>query len=256
VLAPGILPGLWSGDAMTVADVISYFAGGRTVMVPREGYEEPVVIPACPAAAVEAAIAEAVRQGILRLVNGPASFQGEPVPPGVLTAMARLYTPMPPLPVDRLMQDAMPDAWQDGQTSALALSVGLSAQSGHPIPWTVLRRAIDDAIASRWLELAPGSGPWPCDMTGAAMVVLRQPAAVREPLPGEYTPRPKGIYACSAALEPSALQDLIDVLPEVIKTAAGIPLRFHLSVTLGDGQDVRSEIVASINELLEQVIPT
>lgn len=65
VLSPGVLPGLWSGDAITVADAAGYFAGGRTVMTQREGYEEPVAIPACPAAAVEAAAAEAVRRGSL-----------------------------------------------------------------------------------------------------------------------------------------------------------------------------------------------
>src|SRR5262249_36634636 len=68
VLAPGILPGLWTGETITVADVVSYFSGGRTVMVKREGYEEPIVIPACPAAVVEAAISDAVRQGTLWLL--------------------------------------------------------------------------------------------------------------------------------------------------------------------------------------------
>jgi hypothetical protein len=94
VLAPGVLPGLWTGEAISVADVVGYFSGGRTVMVKREGYEEPVIIPACPAAAVEVAISDAVRQGVLWLVNGPASFQGEPAPSGVLTASAQLRAPM------------------------------------------------------------------------------------------------------------------------------------------------------------------
>ncbi|KAF0112375.1 MAG: hypothetical protein FD149_2445 [Rhodospirillaceae bacterium] len=80
VLASGMLPGLWSDEPVTVADVITYFTGGRTVMVPKEGYEEPVIIPACPAAAVEAAVSDAVRQGILWLINGPASFCEEPPP--------------------------------------------------------------------------------------------------------------------------------------------------------------------------------
>ena len=77
VLSPGVLPGLWSGDAVTVADAAGYFAGGRTVMTQREGYEEPVAIPACPAAAVEAAAAEAVRRGSLRLAHGPATARGK-----------------------------------------------------------------------------------------------------------------------------------------------------------------------------------
>lgn len=79
VLSPGVLPGLWSGEAVTVAGVVDYFAGGRTVMAQREGYEEPVAVPACPAAAV----AEAIGRRSLWLLNGPASFQGEPLPPAL-----------------------------------------------------------------------------------------------------------------------------------------------------------------------------
>jgi hypothetical protein len=174
----------------SVSLLLAYFAGGRTVMIPREeGYEEPVLIPACPRAAVEAAIAEAVRQGTLWLVNGPASFQGEPVPAGVLTAAAQLQAPMPPLAVHQLMQDALPEAWKEGQTTALALSVALSGQVGRPVPWSVMRQAIEDAIKSRWLETAPGSGAWPCDVAGASAVILKQPAAVTEHHPEDPTRR-------------------------------------------------------------------
>jgi hypothetical protein len=250
VLAPGILPGLWTGESVTVADVISYFAGGRTIMVKREGYEEPIVIPACPAAVVEAAISDAVRAGTLWLLNGPASFQGEAVPSGVLTAAAQLRAPMPALAVDRLMQDAAPEAWKDGQTTALALSIAISTKAGHPIPWTILRRAIDDAIKARWLEVAPGSGIWPCEMAGASAVILKQPSdgVVRPP----EVPK-KGIYTATAALEPPALQDFVDVLPDVIKAAAGVPLQLQLSITLGDGKEVGPDTISSVNELLAKV---
>jgi hypothetical protein len=256
VLAPKALPDLWPGDCATVADVIAYFAGGRTVTVQRDGYEEQVVIPACPPAAVETAISNAVRRGILWLLNGPASFQGEPVPSGVLTANARLLAPMPPLSVERLTQEAVPQAWKDGQTNALALSIALSAHAGEPTPWTVLRRAIDDAIKARWVELAPESGPWPCEMVGASAVALKQPAAeggAAERQPSGYVSKPKAVYTCSAGLEPSALQDLVDVLPAIVKAAAGVQLRFQLHVSLGDGQPVQSETVVSINKLFEEV---
>ncbi len=101
-LASGILPELWKGDTITVADAVSYFAGGKIVIVPKDGYEDAVAIPARPAAAVEAAVLDAVRQGTLWLLNGPASFQGEPVPAGVLTGAAQLRAPMKPIAVDQL----------------------------------------------------------------------------------------------------------------------------------------------------------
>jgi hypothetical protein len=46
-----------------------------------------------------------------------------------------------------------------------------------------MRHAIDDAIKARWLELAPNSGPWPCDMVAASAIILKQrprPAAGKD----------------------------------------------------------------------------
>ena len=259
VLLPGVLPELWPGDSITVASAIDYFAGGRTVMAAREGYEEPVDIPACPRRVVEAAVAEAVQQGSLWLLNGPASFQGEPLPAGVLTPAATLRAPLDPLPVQRLMPDAVPDAWQEGEASVLALSVALAAQEGRPIPWTVLRRAVEDAIASRWLETTPGSGAWPCEVGAAGAVSLRppvdfDPASVTAVTPpGAKTPAG---YGSSAVLDPSALQDLVDALPDIVKAAAGLPLEFRLDVKLGASvKDVESSTLASIDELLRGVSP-
>ncbi len=251
VLAPGSLPAFWTGESATVGDLIEYFAGGRTVTVQREGYEEPVVIPACPAAAVETAVATAVERGVLRLVNGPASFQGEPLPTGVLTASATLRVPMAPLEVQRLMPDAVPDAWKTGEATVLALSVALAGKEGYPIPWAVLQRAIDDAITSRWLEVAPVSGAWPCDVAGSAAVTLKPPADFKRQVVAET----KGAYASSAVLDPAALQDLNDVLPEIVKAAAGVPLEFRLEVTLGKDKDIAPDTVESINKLLKEVNP-
>jgi len=251
------LPGLWKGEVTTVADAISYFAGGRTEVVHKEGYDESVAIPACPAAAVESAVSVAVSQGLLWLVHGPASFQGEPVPAGVLTPSAQLLAPLPPISVDQLMQDAVPDAWKEGQTTAYALSVALSAKVGRPLPWTVVRRAIDDALKARWIEMAPESSAWPCDMAGAPKALLRVPKArgFEEPKPKERPSYPKGVRYAEAALEPLALQDFVEVLPDVLKAAAGVSLKFRLHIVIGDGQDLAPTTVDAISKLLEEVSP-
>ena len=251
VLSPGLLPGLWSGDAVTVAGVVEYFADGRTVMAQREGYEEPVTVPACPAAAVEAAVAEAVGRGSLWLLNGPASFQGEPLPVGALTGAAELRAPCPPLPFQHLMPDALPDTWKTGAATAFALAVALAGRAGRPLPWTVLRHAIDGALAARWLELTPDSGAWPCAPADASKVALRMPVDYKPTSVSESS----NTYRSSAPLDPAALQDLVDVLPELVKAAAGVPLEFRLDVTLGAGQPIDEGAVASINDLLTDVSP-
>lgn len=256
VLAPNVLPGLWKGEAITVADVIAYFAGGRTEVVHKEGYDETVAIPVCPPSAVESAVSAAVSQGILWLVHGPASFQGEPVPAGVLTPSAHLLVPLTPISVDQLMQDAVPDAWKDGQTSAYALSVALSAKVGRPLPWSVVRRGIDDALKSRWIETAPESVAWPCDMAAAPKALLRVPkAGASDPKPSEQPSYPKGTRYAEATLEPLALQDLVDALPDVLKAAAGIPLTFRVHISIADGPSVGPATLDAINKLLEEVSP-
>ena len=256
VLAPGILPDLWAGDSIAVATVIDYFSGDRTVTVLREGYEEPIDIPTCPAGAVETALAAAVQQGSLWLLNGPVSFQGEPLPAGVLTPAATLRAPLEPLPVQRLLKDAVPNAWKADGATALALSVALANQEGNSVPWAVLRRAIDDAIASRWLETTPGSGAWPCEVAAAGTVSLRPPAGFD---PTSVTPvvsKTTAGYGSSAVLDPAALQDLVDALPEIVKAAAGLPLEFRLGVTLGASvKDIQTSTLESIDKLLRDVSP-
>ncbi len=257
-LAPGVLPELWDGETVTAADIAGYFSGGRTATVQREGYTETVGIPACPRAEVESAVLDGVRRGALWLVNGPASFQGEPVPPGVLSETAELRSPMPPLPGNRLTEDAVPKAWKDRKTSPPALSAALSVQIGAPLPWSILRRAIDEALGAGWLAMAGESGPWPCEVAGAAAVVLRAPDRTETGLGergGASALSGTGTYSCSADLEPDELQDLVDALPEVMTAVEGVPLRFRLAVTLGDGTETRAETIASVSKILEGVHP-
>jgi hypothetical protein len=65
--------------------------------------------------------------------------------------------------------------------------------------------------------------------------------------------QPKGVYTSSAVLEPSSLQDFIDVLPAVVKASAGVPLQFQLQISLGDGHEIGPEIIAQVNKLLDEV---
>jgi hypothetical protein len=155
------------------------------------------------------------------------------------------------------MQDAVPDAWKEGQTTAYALSVALSAKVGRPLPWTAVRRAIDDALKARWIEIAPESLAWPCDMAGGGKVLLRIPTAGRfeESKPDERPSHPKGARYAEAELEPLALQDFFEALPDVLKAAAGVSLKFRLHIVIGDGQDLESATVDAISKLLEEVSP-
>lgn len=45
LLAPAILPDLWTGTDIAVADPRAYFSGGKVIKIARQGYDEPVTIP-------------------------------------------------------------------------------------------------------------------------------------------------------------------------------------------------------------------
>jgi len=254
LLACQRLPGLWSAEEITVNDVTDYFAGGHTVTVPREGYEDTVIIPKCEPATVETAIGEAVERGILWLTNGPASILGEPIPAGVLTPTATLQQPPDAIAVDELMAESIPDAWKDGKTNALAVSTALSAKRGKTLPWPVVRSAIDAGIRARWIELADDGAPWPCEFAGAQHVILRVPEGRHlGEEPREFKPKPKGLLVAEATLLANGIQDLADQIPDITKAAVGNDLKFSLRIEFGGETAPAPEAVEKINALLAEV---
>src|SRR5262249_52330290 len=154
-----------------VGTVCAYFGGGHVVQLPRQGYEEPVPIPKADRGVVEAALGKAVEQGQLWLVAGAASLCGEAVPVGVLADDARVLAPPPALPATEVLPAQVPAAWGGGEvTTALAILEGLSQKAGKPLPWPVVRMSLNAAFQTRLLERTVDSGPWPCDLAGAAQV--------------------------------------------------------------------------------------
>ncbi len=250
LLEPEKLPGLWNGGEISVQDVYDYFAGGHTVTVPREGYEETVTIPRCEPQRIESAISQAVEQGLVWLTNGPASILKESVPSGVLNASAKLRPPPERFAVDELTESSIPDAWKDGEGNALAIATALSAKRGATLPWSTVQTAIEDAIRARWIELKDGDATWPCDLAGAKHVVLRVPSGKTDP---PKPPKPSGLLVAEAVLEANGIQDLADQVPELAKAAVGNNLQFNVRVELGGETTPGPEAVEKINELLAEV---
>ena len=258
LIGQGTLPGLWESDVITVQDVYDYFAGGHTVALPREGYEETFVIPGCEPAHVDAAVLQAVEQGLVWLTSGPASLLSEPVPAGVLSAAATLRPPPARIPVDEMMAESIPEAWQDGKTNALAVATALSTRHGATLPWPTVRALIDDAIRAHWIELDATGAAWPCDFAGARHVLLVIPAGDRS---GDGGPQPDkgtrpGLLTAEAVLEANGIQDLADHVPEIAKAAVGNDLKFSVRIEFGGKGPPPSEAVERINALLADVSDT
>ena len=252
LLRPGALPALWSSAAITLQEVYDYFTGGREVTVPQEGYEETLVIPACEPAQVGAAVLQAVEQGSVWLTSGPASILSEPVPAGVLSPAATLRAAPGRIPVDEIMAESIPDAWQDGATNALAVAAALSTRHGVTLPWSVIRAVIEDAIRARWIELGATSAAWPCDLAGARHVVLTIPPATGQTGNGGRAHR-AGVLTAETVLEANGIQDLADQIPALAKAAVGHALKFNLRVELGGSSPPAAEAVSKINDLLSEV---
>ena len=253
LLEPEKLPGLWRGGAVSLQDVYDYFAGGHTVTLPKEGYEDTIIIPKCEPAHVDAAVSQAVEQGLVWLTNGPASILKENVPAGVINASATLRRPPERFAVDELTTSSIPDAWKDGETNALAIATALSAKRGMNLPWSTVQAAIEDGIRARWVELKDGGVSWPCDLAGARHVVLRVPSSEPGRVEPPATPKPPGLLVAEAALEAHGIQDLADQVPHIAKAAVGNNLHFNVRVELGGETTPDPETVEKINELLSEV---
>ena len=258
LLRQGNLPGLWESDAVSVQEVYNYFAGGHEVVLPREGYEETLRVPACEPAYVDAAVEQAVERGLVWMTNGPASILSEAVPAGVLSAARDTRPPPERIPVDEIMDESIPDAWRDKTTNALAVATALSTKHGATLPWPTVRAVIEDAIRAHWVELSTEDAAWPCELAGARYVNLTVPSddkpggGHRQPHAGT---RP-GVLTAEAVLEANGIQDLADQIPEIAKAAVGNDLKFNVRVEFGGADSPLEEAVARINDLLSDVSDT
>ena len=258
LLAPKTLPDLWGGDEITVQAVMDYFDGTKVVQVDKGGFTEPAPVPKAPADVVETAVNEAVEAGKVWLLSGPSSLLGETIPAGVLSPAAKLRVPPAIISAAAILPENLPAAWKGGQTTALSIATALSNQAGHTLPWKTVRDVVGGAIQARFVALTEDSAPWPCELPAANTVKLQvAETGVDGGGGGDGGPGPGAkTLVAQAELEPSEIQDLGDLIPQLleIKTKIDMPLKFRVRIEFGDGeQDASPESVASINELLESI---
>ena len=129
-----------------------------------------------------------------------------------------------------------------------------------------MKDAIGGAIQARFVVLADGAAAWPCEMSSAKAVRL----VVPEPIPDKGTggERSKGGGTTivsepspnkrvgKADLEPSEVQDLADVIPQLLelKNKYGTPIQFSIRIECGDGTNLpKDAVVDEINKILLQI---
>lgn len=255
LLKPGILPGLWDRGGVSVADLLDYFSGTRVVQEKKEGYEEPVPIPKAERPVVEAAVHGAVKTGYLWLTCGPSSILGEDIPAGLLANDALLQPPPPSIPHVDIFPERLPDAWVDGGTTAMTISVALSRKQGKTLPWGVVRDAIDGALRARFLELAEASGPWPCDLAVAHLAKLRLTGGkpVVTTVTVDRSTHAPGILLAEAELQAGQVQDFAEIVGDLQKTAAGYGIKYRFVIEIGGEKPARDDVRDAIRKLLQGI---
>ncbi len=149
---------------------------------------------------------------------------------------------------DHLMPERLPEVWKSEITLALAISAALSSKYGKPIPWRMVREALDGAFQAHYLERTIDSKPWPCDYGDEQWIKVRIPKAPPPPPP---PPPPIGKWVAEADLQPSQIQDLAEAMGDLLKAAVGYEINFHLRIELD--RNVPKEVVNKVNELLSDV---
>lgn len=138
----------------------------------------------------------------------------------------------------------------------------LSQQAGHTLPWKTVRDVIGGSLQARFIALADGSAPWPCEMPAANTVKLKLAESSGGGSQTGTGPKwPEKVAesqsrVARAVLEPSEVQDLADLIPQLleIKTEANISLIFRVQIEFGDASNVpTAEQVNTFNDLLKNI---
>lgn len=250
LLAPKKLPNLWETESITLADLASYFSGKHFVEIDKGGYAENLLIPAADAQAIADAVSSAVKNSRVWLINGTISVWGEDVPAGFINESAQLLPPPQPVASVDLLPEQLATAWNGDETNAHLLHASLSLKLGKPLPWLLVRNALDEGFRLGLFERTLDSGPWPCDMGGAGTIKLR----LREDKTGEKPVFPQyGAKVASTELQTHEVQELADQIDALREATAGYPLRIRVTVEIGEDSHVDQSVVDNVNTILGQI---
>lgn len=262
LVVPGALDGVGSSTKLEAAELLAYFAGGKTISVEEEGYTLSQAIPKCTEQVALASISDAVEAGLVWVTNGPASIWKEPVPAGVVNRMASIHPKPDPIPVQDITPETTPDAWNGEEATALSFRQALAKKRGVlDLPWPLVVDVIGQALNSRFIEAVAGPTAWPCEAHQAGSVSFKLPAKQTAaggggqgaPQGAPIPPRAPAAPFGQASLDTAALQNLVDALPDISDAAGSLTVRFKVAIELGEGETASPEVQQAIREALAKV---
>ncbi|NUQ79326.1 MAG: hypothetical protein HUU21_37930 [Polyangiaceae bacterium] len=244
LLMPDVLPELWRGPELTLGELTEYFSGKTVIKLEMPGFQEKATVPRYERVVLESAVHEAVRTGKLWLMSGAASLLGERVPISLWNEKATLRLPPPPIPASDLSPESLPEAWAEGAPSGAEILAALAKKMGKPIPWGLVRSALEEAFQAGLLERTPDSGAFPCDSAGAAALKVRKPGRVTAMT---------GARAVEVALTGEVLKRLADRFEALSEAAGENDFRLILRAELGLERKVPDETVEALGAILSEI---
>ncbi len=183
--------------------------------------------------------------------SSPSSPNSNPASPPSPSSR-KLRPPPQPLTPQELTPEALPGAWENGETNGVALVRSLSRERGEAVPWGLVRNGMREAVRSRWLETVGGVGVVD-DFDQAGQWRLKVPAGTAPaPAPAPHpppTPAPQP-QVSNLELDASELQNLAEAIPNLLRIAAGYGLSFHIGVALSDHapESVRRQVAEVLKD--------
>lgn len=163
LLVPGQLEGLWPTmpGSLKLDQLLTFFDGTRA---PR--LASPDVL--------NETVQAAVKSGKIMVCypTGHTLYR-EDFPDESLPTDLELLPPPEPLHGADLTPQALSQVWQDGQANLQQMIETLTDQRGYTLPWSLITRAVDEALNLRLFERDPASGPWPCSPVTTEQVKFR-----------------------------------------------------------------------------------
>lgn len=164
MLKPGQIRDLWpdAQGPLTLARLRTFFDGAQAPQL-----AETEVL--------EQAVRQAVKQGLLMAVEGGIGLFREELPAGRFSDTMLLLPAPAKIDGADLTAQALPAAWRGESlpdTATLrALIDALALHNEHPLPWTLIQDAVNEALDMGLFEVAAGT--WPCSPANTDEVAFR-----------------------------------------------------------------------------------
>ena len=161
LLRPGHLSEIWQNNVPTTLGAIRGFFDGDAAPKLKS---EKVLLDA---------IISAIQNGLLMARLEDKAYLRESIPDVEITDDLELLAPLEPISGSEIGHTALPDAWENENTSVSKIMDTLAVSKGTPIPWTLLLNAVTDGVSKNLFAFTEGSPKWPCSVDEVDKVGLK-----------------------------------------------------------------------------------